>query len=422
MQPEHEGRLRRTVPRIFVFQALVYASLWMPIWVVYMNTGRGLTLSEVYLIAGIGWIVQAVAEVPTGAVSDTYGRKASLIMGAGVLAFGLTLFAVLPGFGGQLIAYVVWAFGNALISGSDDAMLFDAAAELGREDEFEALASRSMQVTLLAQAVGSIAGGAAAAWDLRAPILITVVLTVGALVVAIRLEEPQRQPLDPAAAGRWGAMGVTIVTAARHVRSRPRLLMLLAYTALISAAAFFVPFVLVQPQMQAFLVPVGWFGVIFMGLRLAALAGSRFGPRIVAALGGAGLWLGLAPALLIVAFIGVAAAQVWWLSYLAMLAVAFVNAVMRPTTAALLNRALSVDIRATVLSAESLVMTVFIAVIHPAIGVVADKVSLSATFVFLAVLAALPLALSFAVRALAHEDAGRMAGAAEPEPGAADST
>lgn len=407
--------MNRTIRLTFLFQALMYASLWMPIWVVYMAEGRHLTLSEVYLIAGVGWIVQAAAEIPTGVISDSYGRRTTLVLGAFTVAAGLFLFAMLPGFAGQLAAYVVWAVGNALISGSDDALLFDAAAAAGREEEFESLASRSMQITLVAQAVGSLSGGAAAAFDLRAPILITAALSVVGVVVATRLTEPPRRA-DPG--GGPGAtelstearkMGSTLATAARYVRGRPRLLMLLAYTGLLSSTAFFVPFVLFQPQMQSYAIPVAWFGVMFMGLRLAALAGSRYGPMVVGRFGGARVWLLLAPVLLVLAFLAVALAPTWPLAYASMLLVALVNAIVRPTTSAILNHALTGRIRATILSAESLVMTVFIALMHPAVGVVADRVSISASFVLLAVVALLPAVLSASVRRFAagvHESQG----------------
>jgi MFS family permease len=81
----------------------------MPIWVVFLNTTRELSLGEVYLIAGVGWIVQAVSEVPTGAFADTYGRKVTLMVGSVMLALGLFLLAALTGFGGLLIAFILLA-------------------------------------------------------------------------------------------------------------------------------------------------------------------------------------------------------------------------------------------------------------------------------------------------------------------------
>lgn len=208
-------------------------------------------------------------------------------------------------------------------------------------------------------------------------------------------------------------VGSTLGTAARYVRGRPRVLMLLGYTGLLSSTAFFVPFVLFQPQMQSYAVPVAWFGVMFMGLRISALGGSRYGPRLVERSGGSMLWLRLAPVLLVFAFLAVAGAPTWPLAYVAMLLVAFVNAIMRPTTSAMLNRAISSRIRATVLSAESLVMTGFIAVMHPAVGLVADQVSISASFVLLAAVAVLPLLFAQPLRRFAGaQAAARAPGAA----------
>ena len=43
----------RNVANIYTFQALINASLWMPIWVVFLNENAGLTLSQVFLIAGM---------------------------------------------------------------------------------------------------------------------------------------------------------------------------------------------------------------------------------------------------------------------------------------------------------------------------------------------------------------------------------
>lgn len=60
----------------------------------------------------------AVAEVPTGAIADRFGRKVSLAMGA--LLYGLGMFAfaakvMSPVF---VIGYLLWATSNTLFSGA----------------------------------------------------------------------------------------------------------------------------------------------------------------------------------------------------------------------------------------------------------------------------------------------------------------
>ena len=178
------------IPRILRFQALANASLWMPIWVIFLTDNRGLSLGTGYLIAGAGWVVMAVAEVPTGILSDVAGRRMTLAAGGLVLATGLFLLAVLSGFAGLLVAYLLWALGNALISGSDSALLYDSAVAAGQADTYSAIASRSFQVQLGAQAVGSVPVVWLGAIDLRLPILATVALTIGSVVVMRGIIEP----------------------------------------------------------------------------------------------------------------------------------------------------------------------------------------------------------------------------------------
>lgn len=384
-------RFGGNIPRVYAFQALANVSLWMPIWVVFLHSDRHLTLGEVYLIAGAGWVVQAGAEVPTGALADAYGRKATLVAGGLVLALGLSLLAALDGFGGLLAAYLFWAAGNALISGSDTALLYDSAVALGREGQFSKMASTSFQVLLAAQAIGSVVGGLLGGIDLRLPIVATAVLTLGAVAMLLGVVEPPRQDDQGLT---WAQ---TIGTAAAYVRRRPRLAALLAYGAVLSGTAFFVPFVLFQPQMQAQGVPVGWLGVLFTCLRLAALAGSRFGPRVVTE-GSLQSWLWAIPALMALGFLAVAASPVWWLTLPAMLFVAAVNAVIRPETTTLLNRQVGGSVRATVTSLQSLAMTVYIALLHPAVGAVADATSTAGAFAFLAILCAVPTLLAAPLR------------------------
>jgi MFS family permease len=381
----------------YTFQALVNASLWMPIWVVFLNTDRHLTLGRVYLIAGAEWVIQAVAEVPTGALADTYGRKVTLVAGSLTLALGLLLLATLNGFSGLLIAYLFWAAGNALISGSDTALLYDSAVALGREEEFSHMASISFQILLAAQAIGSIAGGILGAIDLRIPILVTAALTVCAVTVVLRMGEPPRHEHQTTSWAR------TMRTATGYVLQRPRVLSLLTYAALLSGTAFFVPFVLFQPAMQSQGVAVGWLGVLFTGLRLAALAGSRYGPRMIST-SGLTVWLWLTPALMAAGFVAVAASHLWWLTFLAMLYLAATNAAIRPAVTTLLNRQVTGAVRATVISLQSLTMTLFIAVLHPAVGAVADATSTAGAFLFLAAVCALPCALTVPLRPIAVTD------------------
>lgn len=372
------------IRRIYVYQGLVNCSLWMPIWIIFLNTDRGLTLSQIYLIAGVGWVIQAVSDIPTGALADVFGRKVTVVLGTALLAIGLAVLGGVPNLAGVVAGYLLWAIGTALMSGTDIAMLYESAKLAGREEDFPRISSNSFQVVQASQAAGSILGGVMAAYRLNLPLLVTAALTGVAMVVLLRTKEP------PMSGEQRPGYFATLGNAGRYLGRNRAVSSLIAYVALISGTVFFVPFILFQPQMQAHAVAVGWFGVLFTGLRGSALLGSRYGFRLITA-ETLDRWMLAVPVLLAMLFVGVAISPNWWTAYASMLLLAATSAAIRPHTAALLNRLLPTRVRATVLSTQSVAMTIFIALMHPAVGGVTDTWSLSYAFGLLAVLSLLPL-------------------------------
>ena len=83
---------RGNIWRLFAVQALLMFILWVPIWVVFLQR-KGLSLTEVGLLEGVAWTITAFLEVPTGAIADRWGRKASIALGASL--YGLAMFLIL---------------------------------------------------------------------------------------------------------------------------------------------------------------------------------------------------------------------------------------------------------------------------------------------------------------------------------------
>src|SRR5437667_11169642 len=71
---------RGNIWRLFTVQALLMFILWVPIWVVFLQR-KGLSLTQVGLLEGVAWTITAFLEVPTGAIADRWGRKASIAVG-----------------------------------------------------------------------------------------------------------------------------------------------------------------------------------------------------------------------------------------------------------------------------------------------------------------------------------------------------
>src|SRR3989441_13344814 len=98
---------RGNIWRLFTVQALLMFILWVPIWVVFLQR-KGLGLSQIGVLEGFAWVLTAALEVPSGAIADRFGRRASIAMGAFLYSVAMFLIlaeALSPAF---LLGYALW--------------------------------------------------------------------------------------------------------------------------------------------------------------------------------------------------------------------------------------------------------------------------------------------------------------------------
>ena len=62
----YEANLRRA----YLYQFFMNFQFWWPIWVVYLQDERGLSLTQITALDSVFWLIIVVAQVPAGAVAD----------------------------------------------------------------------------------------------------------------------------------------------------------------------------------------------------------------------------------------------------------------------------------------------------------------------------------------------------------------
>ncbi len=391
IQPE---RFARNIPIYYLFQFATGFLIWIPIWIIFLQDERGLTLTQVGLMEAIFWIGMMVFEVPTGAVADRFGRRKSLALGGFMFTAGTVMFVLSDGFVGLALSYVVLAFSMTLYSGSGHALLFDSLRVLGRTGEYEKHMGRAealMTGALLAS--GLLGGPMAGLLGLETVFLIGAITMGGAGFVALLLREPPRTeaefgaafPADPLHGGPEpqpepmpGGLANYVLSGFRIVvRQRPILWVILL--AGIVAVAYEMPNFFVQPFLRSHdLDPTGGVmnGVVWSALVVPGFAGMSAGSLLAAPLVAR---VGERRALPLLMFSGVLLFIPLLLfdhiSIILPIAVlSGIHAAIRPIATGYINRRIRSDQRATVLSIFELMMAAQMALIVPLISASADSI------------------------------------------------
>jgi MFS family permease len=370
------------IPKYFAYAALkgLNFGLVTAIWVIFLQRQYGMNLTQVTLVDVAFWIAATLGELPTGIVADTVGRKASLAAGAALMGVSMLIWAFAPPVALIVVAYVLLAIGVTFLSGAEDALLYESLHMSGRANDYARVLGRVSATVMACVALGNLASGLLASVDLRLPFLVSGLILLSMMGIVLTFKEPQSH--DRAAGPARPSYGAILRRSFALVRSRPALRYAMLYLALVPLTAVVLETVFLQPQAVALGVPLAGIGVVVMAVQLTNMLGATSAYRIQARVGEA-RFLRAAPVLIGLSLVVLAAFQS--LPALASVAViGFVTAALRPLVLNRLQQEAPDAIRATILSMQSLVFTLIVAVVEPLLGLVADQAGLPAAYLGLA--------------------------------------
>lgn len=371
-------RYEQNIRRFYAYKFLMNFQLWLPIWILYLQRSRGLSLTQITSLDAPFWLLIVLAEAPTGAVADRWGRKRSLLIGAVVFAIAIFLFGVGETYWELLIAYLVWGVAQTLGSGADTAFLFENLRAVGRESEFRKALGRVQAYESAAALIAALIGAPlAAATTLSFPI----VLSAGiALLVVLGMREPPIAHSERPA--YFGIMREAALYTLRHRALRAMLLLRAVILGFgLTVSLFTQPFLAEQG------VPVASFGLLLTPIRLLAIGGALLAYRVAHRTGERRLYLivggGMAAAMLLLA-------TTPRLALFPMFAVISLGVVtFGPVSNDFVNRHSPAHLRATISSLGQMAFALVLAVFEPLMGFVADRTSLGGMFLMIGLATAL---------------------------------
>ena len=116
LSPAEIRAYKANIWKFYVQTFLLNFQLWYPIWIIYLQEERGLTLGQVTLVEVPHLLTVVVLQIPAAAIADRWGRRTTLALGALLSAVGVTLFGLADTYQLILFSYLVWGAAFALMS------------------------------------------------------------------------------------------------------------------------------------------------------------------------------------------------------------------------------------------------------------------------------------------------------------------
>ena len=259
----------------------------MPIYPLYalLFTDSGLSGAEVSALFAIWSGVAILTEVPSGALADRFSRRNCLVFAAVFQGAGYAAWMLVPSFAGFALGFVLWGVGGSLVSGAQEALLYDGLADAGAQGRYAQVNGWVTAVQLGAQVPAAVlatslfatGGYALAGWA-------SVGACLAAAFVAARLPEPPRgsAPDDEDDAGYFATLRAGLVEAAHRPGVRGVLVAAAALTAFDAVEEYF-PLILAGWGLPTVIIPVADLPIVLAGMAGAALAGAASRLRPVGA-------------------------------------------------------------------------------------------------------------------------------------------
>ena len=247
-------------------EAFIYFLPLVPV-AVLLYQGKGVSVGEFFLIQGIFRLTAFLFEIPSGYLSDVFSRKKILLIGAIVQFIAMAWLFFAQGFWGVLLCEAGLGLASALFSGTKEAYAFDLLKRMKREKDYLKENGSIHTFSQVSTFFATLAGGGL--YAISAGLLLGVEAAASLVAVLIVLLLPELREVRRKVAPETSPLRDCISIVKMSV-NHPEIKWLMIFPAVYSGFTL-IMFWILQPVMEAALVPVALFG-FFIGINQGSRA------------------------------------------------------------------------------------------------------------------------------------------------------
>ncbi|MCX6815267.1 MAG: MFS transporter [Candidatus Aenigmarchaeota archaeon] len=364
--------IEHNIPKYYLYSFFGLLNFFGPIYILFFQA-YSLSLTQIMLFMTVYGVVEIIFEVPTGVISDYMGRKKTMIVGAFFIFLEPLTIVVGHEYWHFIMAYVFLGIGSALLSGTDESIVYDSMIQMRKKRDYKKIYGTYIMFGQIGLIISALVGSYLFEINSKLPYAATAVALFIVVLITMTFVEPKRK--------------MPSKKLYKHMREsigalrNSRLAYLVTFSILISMGIVLSWF-FVQPYYKLVGLRPEQFGVaLAVGYIIAAIV-ARNAHKIEKRLGAKSLIA--MPALIVIGYLLLSQFS-FLLAFVFFYIISFAQGFSYPILNDYINSHIKSHNRATVLSMNSMIGNVVLAVVAPVMGYIADVYSVQATLLLIAV-------------------------------------
>ena len=203
---------------------------------------RGFSTVEIGLLESIFHITSLTFEIPSGVISDVFGRRKTMVAGRVMVIISSLLMIVSKDFFTVALAIAVNALSYNLASGTREALAYDSLKEAGIENEYDKFASTDLMIYQIFGSVGTLLAGLALFLGYKRANMIDAAIGAVTVLIALSLKDVRTDLQDVTSATE--RFRKVISESSFFIRSNRKARLIILFNSLIGAVDILILFFL----------------------------------------------------------------------------------------------------------------------------------------------------------------------------------
>lgn len=170
----------------YIYEFLLNFKLTSLLWPTFLVI-KGFSLIDVGICESVFHVVSLLCEMPTGIISDLYGRRVSRLLGRIIDVISIVLLMLAQSQWMIYLSFILSALSYTMESGTDSAYVYDLLLEENQQGEFTKIQGKREAIMQLAILLATTLGGIIAGVSYKLTYGLSIVVVVLSIVVLMQM-------------------------------------------------------------------------------------------------------------------------------------------------------------------------------------------------------------------------------------------